>query len=640
MNACSNAGAYGVNDRQFGALHIQRQDGTRVHLAIQDAEALLRMGEASLARHIPFDARSRRGSWPGISVRACAPTPRTTASSSNMSANELKKAAGLYLTGDYMQGASIEACFRSASACVKHLAGTGINRSLSGVAASRIAIDTGKGEDSMSSYYLGDNATNYIPFDDLQTIQHFIVPNFATMNWDKFGHQNALNNLSRLNDDNNAVNEDIMIYIHIPYCLSMCHYCNFNRFSFPFRNEDALSTYVDYVDQGTGLLPRLPYVQSRKLTAVYFGGGSPSVLPPAMPRRVSLNILRRVIPNWNTIEKTFTGEPRTLKKPELLQLLVDYGFNRVTFGVESFNEEIRKQIGRWDTLQDVAEVFTGLEKVGYKGEKDLDLMFDLPGQTFEGFQKELDIMIRDFRPDELDAYGTVYLPYRALHKMIVQEKRPQPGTVWQLLQMREYLYDFMSGHGYHNTIAETWSRKRREHSTRPRIALARTSSESGAGARSNFKDMVSINPEKVDRWMKNIDEYGVSTENLQSIGREGVLERIMVMFPRYKEITKAYLDEFRDVRSFDTMTNILEKHIAAGVVEEHPDRYTVNKLGVLWICNLQTDYMQPSFNMLGKVLTKVLSEKRKNFDNEARFKVNPLTQFIANNIDRYPKLMK
>jgi coproporphyrinogen III oxidase-like Fe-S oxidoreductase len=308
--------------------------------------------------------------------------------------------------------------------------------------------------------------------------------------------------------------------------------------------------------------------------------------------------------------------------------------------VESFNEEIRKQIGRWDSLADVADVFAGLEKVGYKGEKDLDLMFDLPGQTFDGFQQELDTMIRDFQPDELDAYGTVYLPYRALHKLIVQEKRPQPGNAWQLLKMREYLYDFMTAHGYHNTIAETWSKKPERTQYQTAHCARQDIIGIGTAARSNFKDMVGINPEKVDTWMKNIDEHGVSTETLQNIGREGVLERIMVMFPRYKELTKEYLGRFSDAKNFDQMNGILKKHIEAGVVDEHDDRYSINKLGVIWICNLQTDYMRPSFNMLGNVLVNILSEKRKDFDNEQRFKVNGLTQFIANNIDKYPKLMK
>lgn len=262
-------------------------------------------------------------------------------------------------------------------------------------------------------------------------------------------------------------------------------------------------------------------MQSRRITSVYFGGGSPSVLPPRYAERM-FEHLSTVIPNWNTLERTFTGEPRTLKNPDLLQLLVDYGFNRVTFGVESFNEDIRKQIGRWDTLQDVAGVFSGLEKVGYKGEKDIDLMFDLPGQTLKGFQQELDVMMRDFRPDELDAYGTVYLPYRALHKLIVQEKRPQPGNMWQLLQMREYLYDFMTAHGYHNTIAETWSKSAKRTQYQTAHCARQNIIGIGTAARSNFKDMVGINPEKVDTWMKNIDEHGVSTETLQTIGREGV----------------------------------------------------------------------------------------------------------------------
>ena len=491
----------------------------------------------------------------------------------------------------------------------------------------------------MSSYYLGESPTNDIPFDDLQTIQHFIVPNFATMTWEKIGHANSLKNFERLKDDSGSVYDEVMLYLHVPYCLSMCHYCNFNKFQYPFHQDDALGTYVDYLIKEVDYYLRLPYVQSRRITAVYFGGGSPSVLGAKYAQRI-FDHLAKVIPNWNSIERTFTGEPRTLKSPDLLQLLVDYGFNRVTFGVESFNEDIRKEIGRWDNLQDVAAVFSNLEKVGYKGEKDIDLMFDLPGQTLKGFQQELDLMMRDFRPDELDAYGTVYLPYRALHKLIVQEKRPQPGNMWQLLQMREYLYDFMTAHGYNNTIAETWSKSKERTQYQTAHCARQNIIGVGTAARSNLKDMVSINPDKIETWMKNIDEHGVSTETMQSIGRAGVLERVMVMFPRYKELSKAYLAEFRDAPNYDKMCSVLQKHIEAGVVDEHSDRYTINKLGVIWICNLQTDYMRPSFNMLGKVLIKVLSDKPKNFGCEQRFTVNPLTQFIANNIDRYPKLMK
>jgi coproporphyrinogen III oxidase-like Fe-S oxidoreductase len=87
----------------------------------------------------------------------------------------------------------------------------------------------------MNTYYTGDAPTKYLPFDTLQTIQHFIVPNFATMDWDRISHQDALSNFGRLQNDKGSVFDDVMIYIHVPYCLSLCHYCNFNKFAYPFH---------------------------------------------------------------------------------------------------------------------------------------------------------------------------------------------------------------------------------------------------------------------------------------------------------------------------------------------------------------------------------------------------------------------
>ena len=206
----------------------------------------------------------------------------------------------------------------------------------------------------------------------------------------------------------------------------------------------------------------MPYVQGRKFTAIYIGGGSPSTLPPSAVDRLFTH-LGKVIPNYEQIEKTFTGEPRTLRRPELLQLIKDHGWNRVTFGIETLNPEIHKKIGRWDTREDLDAVFDGLEKLAYTGDRCVDLMYDLPGQTLDGFQDELATLVNHYQPDEIDAFGTVYLPYRPLHKLILDGRVPQPGDVWQLLAMREHLYDYLLASGYHNTIAETYAPPRRAH---------------------------------------------------------------------------------------------------------------------------------------------------------------------------------
>jgi coproporphyrinogen III oxidase-like Fe-S oxidoreductase len=491
----------------------------------------------------------------------------------------------------------------------------------------------------MTSYYVGAEPSRYVPFQRLLAISHYIMPNFGTLEWDRVSPEQVAANIASLQSPAGALNDNLMMYIHVPYCQSFCHYCNFNKNHYPRQEEDRLQLYVDYLIKEIDAYMALPYVQGRNFTAIYIGGGSPSTLPPSAVGRL-FEHLAKVIPNYAEIEKTFTGEPRTLRRPELLGLLKDHGWDRVTFGIETLNPEIHKKIGRWDTLDDVDAVFEGLDKLGYTGDRCVDLMYDLPGQTLAGFEEELSTLVARYAPDEIDAFGTVYLPYRPLHKLILDGRVPQPGDIWQLLAMREHLFDFLHASGYHNTIAETYAR----HDQRTVYQTAHCGRQDiigvGCAARSNVKDMVSINPDKLEVWMKNLDEGGLSTRTLQSIGRAGVFDRLMVMFPRYKEISKALLSSFADVPQFDKVKEILAGHIKAGCVEEREDRYVVNKLGVIWHGNLQTDYMNHALNLKGKVLLRVISEEEESFAKKERFAVNVATKFIAKHIDKYPKLMK
>jgi oxygen-dependent protoporphyrinogen oxidase len=119
----SNAGAYGVNDLHLVRYTFSGRTSRRFASDSMDPEALLRMGEAALARYVPLRGNARRRFVakrfnPGL----CAYAPHHGRFIDGVR-QELAKVTGLHLTGDYMQGASIEACFRSASACVAQLAG-------------------------------------------------------------------------------------------------------------------------------------------------------------------------------------------------------------------------------------------------------------------------------------------------------------------------------------------------------------------------------------------------------------------------------------------------------------------------------------------------------------------------------------
>jgi len=127
---------------------------------------------------------------------------------------------------------------------------------------------------------------------------------------------------------------------------------------------------------------------------------------------------------------------------------------------------------------------------------------------------------------------------------------------------------------------------------------------------------------------------------MQPIGMSGVLDRLMVMFPRFKEIDKSLLDNFKDCDRYAPAMKILDDHIKTGCVEDEGERYTVNKMGVVWHGNLQTDYMAHPLNTQGKMLLKCISDKKKHFARDTRFGTNFVTKFILGNPELFPLLMK
>jgi len=502
------------------------------------------------------------------------------------------------------------------------------------------SFEAGRPTHAGSSFYLGPSPLGYYPFNEVNTCPMYIIPNFTTLEWDKPTPEAVERSMGRLVDDADAIYGDLMLYVHVPFCTSYCHYCNFARDRFPWRDHSVLDEYTDYLLRELDYyFDRVPYVHTRKLTAMYVGGGSPSTLGAKNIDRLMTH-LERKIPGWSQIEKTFTGEPKTLKDSGVLGVLVQHSIDRITFGIESLNATHRKHIGRTDKVEDVEAVFDGLAQAGFKGDTCADFMFNHPGQTFEEMAADLGQVVERFQPTELDTYNTIYVPYRPLHKLVLKGKVPQPANIRELMRMREHLYDTLVGAGYHNTIAETYS-KREERSQYQTAHCARQDIIGvGIGARGNLKDMVSINPASREEWMKNIDDRGYSTQTLQSIGRDGVLKRIMVMWPRYMKLEKSLFDSYSDVKSHGVFRRMLDRHRELGVCVETDTAWEMTKLGVLWHPNLQWDYMHPDLNVWGKAIGNHFSEKKKHWDDEERFRNTATTRFMDYFTDKYPRLMK
>jgi oxygen-independent coproporphyrinogen III oxidase len=198
------------------------------------------------------------------------------------------------------------------------------------------------------------------------------------------------------------------IYIHIPYCLHKCGYCDFN--SHPENREES-AIYV------SALLSEIehyaPQLADQTVPSVFFGGGTPTILPPASLDKI-LNHVKRYYNLSQDCEITLEANPATIKQETLDQIHTS-GFNRISIGVQSFDLDELKLLER---VHNEEEIHTTVERARLAGFNNLslDLMSGLPGQAPEKWQSHLQKAL-DKNPDHISAYGLTIEPATSFYKL-------------------------------------------------------------------------------------------------------------------------------------------------------------------------------------------------------------------------------
>ncbi len=189
------------------------------------------------------------------------------------------------------------------------------------------------------------------------------------------------------------------IYIHIPFCVRKCPYCDFvsaagnrqERVSY----QDALASEI-----------RATAWNGRKARTIYFGGGTPSELGPPYLRRV-METVREVFEVLPDAECSIECNPGTLSKSKLARMR-SMGFNRLSLGVQSFSDRSLRLLGRIHTSEEAREAYQLIRSAGFDN-VNLDLIFGLPDQTLEDWRKDLREAL-DLRPEHLSLYGLTIEP--------------------------------------------------------------------------------------------------------------------------------------------------------------------------------------------------------------------------------------
>ena len=188
------------------------------------------------------------------------------------------------------------------------------------------------------------------------------------------------------------------IYIHIPFCKQRCTYCDFYTEVAP----QFIPVLIDSIIRELNI--RKDYLGNSQVSTIYFGGGTPSILSNEQFLLI-FDAIYKLFTVAENAEITFEANPDDLT-PEFLASLHELPFNRISIGIQSFDDKDLKRINRRHTSKQAVEAVKNAQKAGF-GNISIDLIYGLPFQTLEAWGNQLDMAL-SLQIQHISAYGLTY----------------------------------------------------------------------------------------------------------------------------------------------------------------------------------------------------------------------------------------
>jgi len=235
------------------------------------------------------------------------------------------------------------------------------------------------------------------------------------------------------------------MYVHIPFCEHKCIYCDFYSITLHGQRGDqpqSIQQFLQALRQEIDLRRCDPFVLPDYDT-VYFGGGTPSLLPPSGIQEILgwLGSAYRIV---SEAEITLEVNPGTVDR-ERLAAFRNAGINRVSIGIQSFHDDDLAFLTRIHSSQQARECVRAVREAGFDNIS-IDLIFSLPGQTLRRWRENLEQAVA-LRPSHLSCYSLIVEPGTPLFRM-VQSKQVQLIDTERDAELYEYTIEFLERHGY------------------------------------------------------------------------------------------------------------------------------------------------------------------------------------------------
>ena len=238
------------------------------------------------------------------------------------------------------------------------------------------------------------------------------------------------------------MNNDLGIYIHIPFCLKKCYYCDFVSF---MNKEDMIERYIYALC--TEILQNADILCERKVDTIYIGGGTPSYIDAKYIKQI-LDTIYMVIDRKDLKEVTIECNPNSITK-EKMDIYKECGINRVSIGLQSTHNDVLKTIGRVHSFEDFQNALDIVNNAGIDNIS-VDLIYPLPNLDFKRFKESVDYVIglKDKNVKHVSIYNLEVHENTKLD-FILKEGYVSLVDEDEEYEMYSYLKDTLENNGFH-----------------------------------------------------------------------------------------------------------------------------------------------------------------------------------------------
>ncbi len=382
----------------------------------------------------------------------------------------------------------------------------------------------------------------------------------------------------------------LSLYVHIPFCESLCYYCACNKII--TKHHDRADVYLRYLAREVELHVA-QCGRGQVVSQLHFGGGTPTFLSDEGLREL-MGILRSNFSLAAGGEYSIEVDPRTVT-PDRLALLAELGFNRLSFGVQDFDTEVQKAVHRVQPAEQVFELVAAARHLGFES-INVDLIYGLPRQTADSFERTLQ-QVALLRPDRIALYAYAHLPerFKAQRRIITAELPPASAKVSMLARSLDafitagYVYVGMDHFALPEDALAVAKRQGRLHrnfqgySTQPDCDLIGL----GVSAIGRIGATYSQNAKTLEEYYDHLDQGRLPVVRGLALSRDDLVRRTVIMALMcqgevlFEPVDTAWLIDFRHYFSAE-LTQLREMQ-GQGLVEVSEEGIRVTALGWFFV---------------------------------------------------------